>query len=78
MITGLYPGYSSNATLTFRGVRTQNRSSANRRNLAGRFECDRLARIDAIPSQIASGAYDTPERLDVAIDRMLGALGIQD
>jgi negative regulator of flagellin synthesis FlgM len=35
----------------------------------------RIDRVADLRRQIASGSYDTPERLDAALDRMLDRLG---
>jgi negative regulator of flagellin synthesis FlgM len=35
----------------------------------------RFDRVNAIRAAIADGTYDTPERLDVALDRLLDRLG---
>ncbi len=35
----------------------------------------RQERIDAIRAQIASGTYETPEKLDVALERLLDEIG---
>lgn len=36
----------------------------------------RQALIDSIKGEIASGTYDTPEKLDAALDQMLGEEGV--
>ena len=35
----------------------------------------RFDRINAIRAAIADGSYDTPEKLDIALDRLLDRLG---
>lgn len=35
----------------------------------------RHERVEAIRSQIASGVYETPEKLELALDRMLDEMG---
>jgi negative regulator of flagellin synthesis FlgM len=35
----------------------------------------RLDRVNAIRAAIADGSYDTPEKLDIALDRLLDRLG---
>ncbi|MFM8284072.1 MAG: flagellar biosynthesis anti-sigma factor FlgM [Planctomycetaceae bacterium] len=35
----------------------------------------RLDRVAAIRAEIASGVYETPEKLDIALDRLLDRLG---
>ena len=35
----------------------------------------RQERVDAIRTQIAQGAYETPEKLDVAVERLLDEIG---
>ena len=35
----------------------------------------RQERIDAIRAQIAAGTYETPEKLDAAVERLLDEIG---
>jgi negative regulator of flagellin synthesis FlgM len=35
----------------------------------------RQDRVDSIRAQIAAGTYDTPEKLDIALDRLLDEIG---
>jgi negative regulator of flagellin synthesis FlgM len=35
----------------------------------------RLDNVAAIRAAIADGSYETPEKLDIALDRLLGRLG---
>jgi negative regulator of flagellin synthesis FlgM len=35
----------------------------------------RQDRVDAIRAQIAAGTYETPEKLDIALDRLLDEIG---
>ena len=35
----------------------------------------RQDRVDAIRQQIAAGTYETPEKLDIALDRLLDEIG---
>jgi anti-sigma28 factor (negative regulator of flagellin synthesis) len=41
---------------------------------AGRAEPSRLARIAQIRAEIQAGRYDTEERFDAAIDRLLDSI----
>ena len=36
---------------------------------------DRPARLSAIREQIAAGTYETPDKLEVAVERLLQSLG---
>ena len=42
---------------------------------AGRIPEIRQERVDAIRAQIASGSYETPEKLDAAVERLLDEIG---
>jgi negative regulator of flagellin synthesis FlgM len=43
-------------------------------DVAGRTGSVREQRLEQIKAAIAAGTYDTPERLSLAVDRMLSSL----
>ena len=39
---------------------------------------DRQAHLSAIREQIAAGTYETPDKLEIAVERLLRVVGDQD
>lgn len=53
-------------------------SEARKLDELSRAQASRQERIEQIRQEIADGTYDTPEKMDAALDRFLGKYGLSD